>query len=290
MSENIEFTPNKKCNVLYITSLCNLNCDYCYEKENRDLPGFKHKTITKPEIDDFITEILEREGGAETNKTVSIFGGEAWLFIDLVEYALLQMAERLPNVGVDLLNNGTIFKDMETVKRMKKVFDYCYTKKVYPNFKFSFDGAGHDRRVYQKSGKSSKKDVIQAMDNALELEMPFAVSYTVHRENCEQTILLKDAIKIIKRYGKVLKLINLSFYRKEIQETMGVTLDEYKDTLRARAAVLFHKYKIPVCDLMCGTCQRCDHGAFEGNNYFIPEHGNEFRNQLHYGRYDHFDM
>lgn len=282
----------QKCNILYITTLCNLDCDYCYERKDRETPGFKHKTVTKEEIFDFLNEIKAREGDS-INHQVSIFGGEAFLRYDLIKYAFEKMVEIIPNTGVDIITNGTTFSDIEVLRDFKNLIDWCKERQVFITLEFSFDGAGHDRRVYANGTGSSKEVVIKSMDNAKELGLQFFISYTAHRDNCQKENIIKDAMKIMNRYQGFLTDFSLSFYQQEIKETLNLDekgYAEYKQWIRERAIVLFEKYGIPTCDLICDICQKCEKGNFTGNNYFIPEYGNEFRDELTLIDHNHFTI
>ena len=66
---------NTKTNIMYLTTRCNMDCRYCFEKKRRDEPSFQHNDMSKHEIDDFLNEILEREYDAP-NHTIVIMGGE----------------------------------------------------------------------------------------------------------------------------------------------------------------------------------------------------------------------
>jgi len=280
----------QKCNILYITTVCNFECEYCYEKKDRDKQGFKHKTITKKEIDNFITEMIEREDAAnpDHNNTVNIFGGEAFLRYDLIEYALKEISKRLTNIGVEMITNGSTLDDIKNVKKLKELINYCKDNRVYVSMKISFDGSGHFRRVY-RDGTSTKETVIKAMDNLSKEDIPFVVSYTVHAGNYKN--VMKDGLKLIKRYSNHLRKFFIQFnFEEMINLLTPIGFEEFKSKIKKQAIAVFYKYNIPTCELICDHCEMCDRSTFTGNNYFIPEYGNEFRDSTHYEGHNHFSL
>lgn len=282
---------NKMCIVLYLTSLCDLDCDYCYEKNNRDQPGFKHKTVTKEEIDSFLTEILYREGGYEVNKQVSIFGGEVFLKYDLLEYTLKRMCEVIPNTGIDLITNGVFLSDIKNLKKLKELFLYCRPRGIFPQLEISYDGIGHNRRVF-KNGLSSKEIVQQTLENIRTLNMKVFISYTVHKDNCVERELLKDVIRIFEKYGDIIEDFTLQFFKQEVVDTLNYSEKDYinyENRIKERAVYLFYKYNIPICEMVCEYCKKCDKVETK-NNYFIPEYGNEYRDIHHIGEFNHFKI
>ena len=280
----------RMCNVLYITTHCNLDCEYCYEKTTRDKPGFKHKTITKQEIDDFVQEILEREG-PELDKIVSIFGGEALLRFDLVKYAIEQICEYLPKTGIDIITNGTFFIDIENLQRMKDLQEYASKHQVHIGLRISYDGSGNFRRVYAKTNTPVTSDILQVFEHFRTLKMPLNIAYTVHKGNCDKKSFIKDISSIILKYRDILDRISTYFYEEEIEAFYGFTHDEfleYKNWIKERCAYLFQKFKIPLCYLTCEACSLCDKVQTK-RNYFVPDDGNKFVELRHEEKFDHWN-
>ena len=62
--------------MLYVTTKCNLDCDYCYEQKDRNKLN-KHKELTIPEIDEYLSQLNKIEPDVQSK--VVIFGGEPFL-------------------------------------------------------------------------------------------------------------------------------------------------------------------------------------------------------------------
>lgn len=86
----------KETNVLYLTSNCNFDCDYCFEKKNRERLK-KQINASYEQINEYLDDIEWREQGY--NSTVVLFGGEPLLMIDKMEYVINQMKERKKDGG-----------------------------------------------------------------------------------------------------------------------------------------------------------------------------------------------
>ena len=56
---------SSRTNIIFLTTRCNFDCEYCYEKDKREQLDYQ-KDITVAEIDTFLKEIAEREKGINT--------------------------------------------------------------------------------------------------------------------------------------------------------------------------------------------------------------------------------
>lgn len=275
--ENVEhLTQNEqRVNVLYLTTACNLRCNYCYEANARET--IQQKSLTKKDIDAFLDEIKTREAGKVS--TVVFMGGEPLLEYKLAIYALTEMAKSVHSWGVTLTTNGTISLGKDNLLDLIS-FD------IYDNISFalevSYDGSGQESRVYP-NGKSSRHVVEAFLDEMLIDEIPFCISYTVHKGNYQN--LLRDLILICEKYEP--EKISLSPYCKELDSCTG----DYKKFIAEfipYAEYITTKYNIPICDLSCKVCGRCDKKSFVGNSYLSPTTGITYQDKTTEKIFDKF--
>lgn len=254
----------QRVNVLYLTTACNLRCTYCYEAKFRD-DEEKAKKLTEIWIDQFLHEIMTREVGMVS--TVVIMGGEPLLEYGLLCYTLKRMGELDHNWGVTITTNGTITQEYSSIMKWHDYDNISLTLEI------SYDATGQDVRIYH-NGKSSRGVVESFLDELLIEGIPFAISYTIHKGNYNH--LLKDMVLICEKYKPT--KISLSPYCQELDEVMG----DYKQFMKyftPYAEYITEKYGIPICDLACRVCGKCDKSSFVGNAYMSPTTGLTYQDQ-----------
>lgn len=264
-------------NLFYLTEECNMNCEYCYEKESRENKD-KLKTSTREEIDDFITDMIERESGS--NSTVRLFGGEPLLYPALMLYFTEQLLKRKPNTGLNILTNGTSLLNDSIFEFVKRVYDITRGR-MSMTFEISWDGSGHFRRVYN-DGSPTREDVERAMTKLTDNNLKFAVSYAVHNGNKED--VLKDYIYLAEKFGKnIISKIDLTYVCIEIER------EKHKNELRPMAEKLFKIYGIPICDnLVCHLCKKCVK-TDKNLNINVPGKKPFIRSSYQEVKWDYFD-
>jgi sulfatase maturation enzyme AslB (radical SAM superfamily) len=253
----------QRVNVMYLTTACNLDCDYCYEGACREELG-KQKGLSKDYAYAFLNEIMERERGCIS--TLVIMGGEPLLvknkLIDILEYA-----NNLDHqFAISLVTNGTLLNKF-SLPALLEIWKLVTTVEI------SYDGSGHDRRVYKtnKLTYSSKGDVERCMDMLGGFGLPFKVSYTLHKDNYKN--VLYDIVRVCELY--IPEAIKISIAYQELSD-MGVDYKKWKKDFKPYGEFLFGKYGIPICDFSCGPCQLCDPSNFVGNSYMSPTTGQTF--------------
>lgn len=258
----------QRTNVIYLNTDCNLRCEYCYEDDSRNgLPD--QANLTPDKIDEFLQEICQRE--PEVVSTIVIMGGEPFLRFDLVEYIVAKCIQ-LSNKkwGITSVTNGTLFTP-EILVKLKNLLDSCSeSRRVTFSLEVSYDGSGHHRRKWPDESSSISK-VEQGIDKLVEHEIPFRMSYTVHKDNYNNAI--EDTIKIFERWP--IKRLSVSFAYQDLDETFG-NLDESKkfvNHIREYYKELYNIYNIPICGLVCDECGICYKSNFSGNSYLSPTTG-----------------
>ena len=261
--QNVEYIRGQqRTNVIYLTTACNLQCDYCYEGKKRE--GLeKQQPLTFDQVDECINEIASRE--ANTVSTVVIMGGEPFLEFNRLVH-VFEKAKTLYMVdgkkwAFTITTNGTniLSEFLEVIQAYRKYFII--------NFEISYDGSGHDRRVFP-NGKSSRSIVEKHIFQLKKENFPFCISYTVHKDNHKN--LLYDMVRILETMRP--EAISLSIACQELDD-IGVSYKTISKDFEPYAEELFRRYGIPICDAACKVCKSCDKSKFVGNTYMSPTTG-----------------
>lgn len=261
---SLEETKSKKeefcssaTNVIYITTRCNLCCDYCYEKDQRQNLK-EQKDITKEEI----TQALEKVNKNNTSgspATIVIFGGEPLLRPDLIDYLVLEAKRINPNgFAFCLTTNGLYFLKEKNAVWMKQILSNTTI-----SVEVSWDGTGQLRRKTLE-GKSSEALVEKALDVLEKVNVPITIRYTVHKGNYDSVVY--DMIYCLERW-KNIKKIQTSYAYTDLDSTKKPK--EIGMENRDFYVGIFEKYDVPVCQEVCDVCQRCV--KTDKANYFIPD-------------------
>lgn len=252
-------------NVIYLTTRCNLDCSYCYERQNRLEPSFLHKDVTKEEVHDFINEIVDRE--ADGVSTIVIYGGEPLLKIDMVEEIInYGLEKKAGKVAFNMKTNATLIND-KNVLLLKDLYDKAEMMGSIFSICISYDGSGHSERKYS-NGKPSSDDVLKSIDLLKNNNIPYVISYTVHKGNHD--VIISDILSILIKYTPKKILIR---YAEEDLYNSGVEYSKLKDSIFQKFLYIYEKYKISICDEVCCVCGECNKDIFDKNNYLIPAIG-----------------
>ncbi len=263
-------------NVIYITTACDFNCDYCYERKNRNQLE-RNKSISYKEIDNFLANLQEPP---EIQSQIVIFGGEPFLFPSKVEYIIKNAKNFKDNVYPEITTNGLWLSNKNHTKKIKELMD------KYGQFglEISFDVSGQYRRLL-KNGQRSEKYVIQAINNLEDFNVPYSIRYTIHKGNIENVI--HDIISILVQFPKCNKIIT-SIYEEELDIYFGdnnITkkrLEQIKEYLRR----VYEKFHVPVCDFTCNLCKKCSKYLYTANRYYVPQKG---KIEVEIGKQKEFD-
>jgi len=249
---------------MYLTTRCNLKCDYCYEGEGRE-NLIEQRDLMKEDIEIFLDEIAVREKGQVS--TLVIMGGEPFLKFDLLKYAVDTAWKMDHKFGISITTNGTLinakFSKAPSLIELKELVSKISTLEI------SWDGSGHDRRVYgHEVPVSSRPMVHKAILMLADNNIPFRISYTVHKNNWNK--LVYDMVYIMEKFKPA--EIKLSFACQELEDN-GVDFKMLKEKLLEYAEHLYISYGIPICDLSCKLCGKCKKSNFIGNSYMSPTTG-----------------
>lgn len=260
---------DQRTNIIYLTTACNLRCEYCYEKDSRQgLPD--QSNLTTDDIDNFLNEIVKRE--KTQTSTVVIMGGEPFLRFDLVQY-IVARAIQIPDKkwGISITTNGTLFTD-KVIKQFKHLLDLCkQSSRVVFSLEISYDGSGQEKRKWP-DGSSSRFVVEKAIDNIVSNDIPFRISYVVQDLNYNEVV--KDVITILERW-KGIRRIGIGYAYRLLDDALkGEKIaDSIRSNLTPYLIEIYKEYKVPICDHVCNFCNRCKKDNFVGNSYLSPTTG-----------------
>ena len=240
-------------NIMYITSLCNLRCEYCYEKDGRP-----NKSMTFEEIDN---KLKWMDDNLEDYSHLVIFGGEPLLRIDLVEYIINELITTYKHrfFSVSLDTNGLMLLDDNIFERYKKII----TKRQFSTF-ISYDGPNSFRRK-DLNGNCVNDKIVQVMKKFEDNNLNYTTSYTWQKDN-DKTIIY-DMIYIFENFNP--DKIVISPACEEISKIHGEDYTNYFKTKIPYFESIFLEYKKPICDFTCRLCKHCKFNT--KNVYYIPE-------------------
>jgi MoaA/NifB/PqqE/SkfB family radical SAM enzyme len=283
-------SEREACSIIYLTTACNLECEYCYEARNRKENPIKW--ASKEDIDDY----LQKNSGTGQSKTLVIFGGEPFLAWKEMNYLIDQIIEKYPNEQfvLNVTTNGLWCSKEENMEKLVNLMNKLSSKtKSFISPDISYDASGHYRRVYP-DGRLSKEEVEKAIDNFNKYKIPLRIRYTIHKGNYDK--VLQDAIYIALRF-KPEKIV-YSFAWTEIDKIFpNMSLDEIREQYRIYMHTLYEEFlqrKImtSLCDFVCDICHiPCiNNGGKKDEFYYtykVPDK-KDFIKVTNHGEFDHF--
>ncbi len=259
-------------NIIYLTTNCNLDCDYCYEKDNRNKLK-KQKELTELDIDNFLLEINNRE--KNRSSVVVIFGGEPFLKYDLIKY-LIKKGKEIKNFSYCLTTNGILLsKEKIILDFIKFYYNEIYNKNVSLSIEISYDVSGNYRR-YDKNGKTYDKEILLAMRYLSLAKIPFALRYTITKSNFNN--FYNDLELMINKF-KIISKVQTAIVFSEFDENIS-------QIFKNDAIKLFQRYNIPICDFVCEICKKCDKS--NSNNYYYLKNKKLVVEKDKQKEFDHF--
>lgn len=233
-------------NILYLTSECNMDCSYCYQKAERESNRFN---ATKAYVTNFIDSVIRREPNRVS--TIVLFGGEPFLKYDLMKFAIQTMAQKDHKFAISTTTNGTLLTP-EKYEELKSLV----SKKDSFSLEISYDGTGNHRRTQDSLEHSEHLlGILKALP-----KHEISIRYTIHGSNF--ACAFEDITKLcLKGYKKII----VNFYEFELQSYVDVP--GFKQTLINKTEYLFERLKTPICHLNCRVCLGCNYKEFEGINY-----------------------
>lgn len=157
---------------IWVTTKCNLDCEYCYEHNIKDKLSISEKDIT------WLVEFVGFFSKNEPKVAVNFHGGEPLLYIDIIEEICNRLEIIRDNWILSLTTNGTLISK-DNIKTIKK---------HSINLSVSIDGTKENhnklRKYHNKAGSYDK--CIQGIKMALSESIDIRGRMTVTPDNCEQ--------------------------------------------------------------------------------------------------------
>lgn len=269
LQEAVEDGPlETRTNIIYLTTRCDYECEYCYELEARgDLTV--GVDVDENHIDEFLKEISLREEGL--NSAIVIFGGEPFLRYDLVEYMILRAISMKKKGGFNFnaITNGNWISRKDNIKKLKALIYLCEQNHCQFSLTVSYDHSGNERRV-TKNGKQTTKQTIECFQKLHEYRIPFEISYTVHQGN--MNTLEFDIKEIHKKFQP--HRVKLSWAYSDLDKVLGEGEGfKFQEAMKQELLPVYRETDMPICYMVCEECQRCDFAKHAGHAYMSPTKG-----------------
>lgn len=272
----------KQMNIIYITTRCNLACEYCFEEEKRTRLGENQRDATTEEIDKYIDTILKREGN-QGPLGLLFFGGEPLLRMDLIEYTMDRLFEKIDGkMNIMLESNGILLP-----KYINKFIDINNKLKNHHNsnlrIQISYDGPFSDRRLWRGSKLSAKKNIEEALEVLKLSGIQYAIAYTVNKSNINTFI--HDLIYLMEIHPNLFRFSITWCWNELIDVHPNATPYQLKDILQAcYLQKLFKIYKKYMCPEVCSVCNSmCKNSKMTSDVYLVP--GEDFKARPKYNLY-----
>lgn len=230
-------------NILYLTSRCNFDCEYCYE--HRDKENMRIFDLSEEEARKSIDEIMARESDPNKQTMIVLFGGEPTLNWDVCKDAILYAYSLKQNVFFCLSTNGWKFRHDDFCRDFARL---ACNVNYQIGLDLSFDGVGNHRRVLL-GGHSTTDGMYRVLKNVHRYNIRYNLRYTVHAGNHE---MAADDVATMDKFFKPEKFV-LSYDTGDI----GIdTVNNVKTKLREyfRNGII----RRPICNDVCDICRKCD--------------------------------
>lgn len=258
--------------VLYLTTDCNLNCEYCYEADNREQLKQQLELDMDAAIKQMEESYLDREN---QGNCVVLFGGEPFLRYDLMKQIFEYNRSKFNNYYCFSINTNALLLTEEMLSEIKE-----YMKDMIITVVISYDGIGTYRRVHY-DGTSAKNEIEEKIELINKMQMPFGISYTIHKGNYRINDIVKDTVILFEKY-KYLDKIEFSYYTDELDDVTDDTHQHIYNLLQKLVSVykIYHK---PMCcsklnienhenvtSPICKLCHRCN---VNDNRIYVTKNG-----------------
>lgn len=255
-------------NIIYVTNQCNLNCDYCYQKDERE--RLQPETISFEKIKQTLYDVKDSEPIGVS--TVVLFGGEAFLYPEKIFYAMNVCKELKTTYNKKIALSTTTNGLWLTHDKNYNAFIDNYKKYINESgnafsLEISYDVSGNFRRTDKKGSDISHK-ILKLLQKLKSDNIQITIRYTYNKDT--HKTFIRDMIYLLEFYKskEFLEKIVISFYHQEIEKETGLKSSIIIDSLKEKCKYLYRLYGIPICELACGDCTYCDVGSLNNIKYF----------------------
>lgn len=221
-------------NILYVTNRCNIDCEYCFQKEER----------LKTKAYDSTYEELQSIIDNNKNGSFSLMGGEPFLN----EKVLFEIIRNNPKNRFALNTNGLYFAKLSNVKKYKEL------NADNVSLEISYDGYRHFLR-HDNAGKDTAHLVIKALHNLMDADIPFRIRYSITELDAAK--IKQDLIFLCLEYKPKRLFINYIFNMFDKALTLDDMNNWVEQELKTFCEHIYYKFNIPVCMISCDVCPEC---------------------------------
>lgn len=243
--------------ILYLTTDCNLECEYCYEAKNRK------KLTNRLDIDLDVAkkQLYDNYISQKNGNCVVLFGGEPFLNYNAMKEIFDYNDNCLNNYYCFSINTNGLLIDENIIDELK-----YYMSKTSISVIVSYDGVGTIRRRYH-NGISAQNDILRQINFFETKKMPFGIGYTIHKGNYDKRVILRDIIDLLSRYKYITKF-EISYFTAELEKIVG-NVETYMYDITTKLATVYAIYGKPICcnklllnakvntNPICKLCNRC---------------------------------
>ncbi len=264
-------------NVIFMTVNCDYECEYCYQKSLRE-KSKNSLDLVEEDIDKILTSIVKREGN-NIPSNIHIYGGEPFLKYDLIKY-LIKKAKQYKTFSYSITTNGNILSHEKYIKDFIKFYYSEIKNHVEFLLHISTDG-------YKNSRRDNEDNSFKLMKYLTLAKIPFAVNYTINKVNAKYAS--QEMKQLVEEYNMIIK-IQTALVDKEIVKCFPCIHDEtrsyncnqinkcfefpydcVKEFYKNDLLEILNKYNVPVCDLICDVCQKCNKQMYSNWFYYNKE-------------------
>ncbi len=189
---------------IFTNSNCNLECKYCYEQTRKKENDFDY---IKKFIDIKLNKYIDKD-----KIYFNIFGGELFLYIDLLEkifeygLSLTKKLNIIDKISFKCSTNGTLIYKNKEVQNFLLKWNKILDKKL--DIRISLDGGQHitdDNRIYKnEKNRSVYNDIIKSVNWLLENNINLTKFATTYNHSCLKFNYAEDIINLMKNYPQVI--------------------------------------------------------------------------------------
>lgn len=252
-------------NVLVLTTVCNWDCEYCFQHSQ----DYKRYTLSKEQIKKNVDEIVKAEEGSYSS--ICLFGGEPFLFWDNLKYAIEYAEQAKDGMFFQINTNGSWFEKTEHCIEYAKLHA---VKRNRIDLQISFDVSGNYRRT-DKAGNDTTEKTFKILAKLNKFNIPFGISYTIHKANFNHVVsdieFLCKTFKLQKIYLNVNvdELEHEGMLRAKNVSVRDIYNFIYKKNIFGNKLLnIFQEYRVPICQAVCELCKKCNKDKSADLNYY----------------------
>lgn len=181
---------------LLLTLDCNMDCSYCYEKENRNKAYMDLSTCNK--ILQYFVYLLDYSSSKKIS--VTIYGGEPLLNIDAIKYLLPRIKQSAIKkkiiLNVDLITNG-ILLSLNLLNQLKQY--------GLNSVQITLDGCEevNDSRRYFKNGKGTFNKIFSNLIETADC-LPTTLRINLDSNNVDKITRFLDILRKFELHRKII--------------------------------------------------------------------------------------